>query len=114
MPQDERAELLKEIRWVDDVVLTEHDVECNDSSVCNELKKIKPHIFANGGDRKLDNIPEVSVCNEIGCRMAFNAGRGGKVQSSSWLLKNHNENLNNLKKKKNSKFNVQIKKLPRS
>jgi hypothetical protein len=29
---------------------------------------------------------EAIVCNEIGCEEVFEVGRGGKVQSSSWLL----------------------------
>lgn len=52
-------------------------------SVSRELRILKPAIFANGGDRFKDNIPEVKACEEIGCRMVFNVGRGGKVQSSS-------------------------------
>jgi D-beta-D-heptose 7-phosphate kinase/D-beta-D-heptose 1-phosphate adenosyltransferase len=54
---------------------------------------VRPHIFANGGDRKLDNIPEIPVCNEIGCATVFNVGKGGKIQSSSWLLKKHFERV---------------------
>jgi hypothetical protein len=45
--------------------------------------------FANGGDRKKGNIPEVATCDEIGCQMVFNLGKGGKVQSSSWLLSDY-------------------------
>lgn len=86
MPQNERKELLRHFSSVDKVILTSHEKNPSDMSVCRELKKIKPDIFANGGDRKLDNIPEASVCREIGCRMVFGLGRGGKVQSSSWLL----------------------------
>ncbi|MBU1563479.1 adenylyltransferase/cytidyltransferase family protein, partial [Patescibacteria group bacterium] len=86
MPQEERAELIRHIKWVDDVVLTEHKLDTKDMSICNELRKIHPHIFVNGGDRKLDNIPEVDVCNQINCKMIFNIGQGGKVQSSSWLV----------------------------
>ena len=55
-------------------------------SVNKELEKINPDIFANGGDRTKRNIPEIAVCKEIGCKMVFNVGQGGKVQSSSWLL----------------------------
>ena len=91
MPQRERKELIEAVKWVDRVVFTGHKANSSDMSVCAELKKIKPHIFANGGDRKLDNIPEVPVCREIGCRMVFNVGRGGKVQSSSWLLAAYKE-----------------------
>jgi len=42
-------------------------------------------IFANGGDRKLDNIPEYELCEKRGIKMAFNVG-GGKTQSSSELI----------------------------
>ena len=40
--------------------------------------------FANGGDRTNDNVPEVSVCKELGVEMMWGVG-GGKIQSSSWL-----------------------------
>ncbi len=86
MPEKERKEIIEALRCVDKVVLTDHKPDTEDMSVCRELKRIKPQIFGNGGDRKLDNIPEVAVCREIGCRMVFNLGRGGKVQSSSWLV----------------------------
>ncbi len=86
MPEKERAELLKEIRWVDRVLLTGHKPNPKDMSVVAELRRLKPHIFANGGDRKKGNIPEVPVCEELGIRMVFNMGKGGKIQSSSWLL----------------------------
>lgn len=87
MPEAERKEILEAIAGVDEVVVTSHSVDFSDRSVCTELRKIKPHVFANGGDRTGDNIPEVAVCKEIGCVMVFGIGKGGKMQSSSWLLK---------------------------
>ena len=94
MPEHERREIILALAPVDKVVLTNHKPNPEDVSVCAELKKIRPDIFANGGDRTKKNIPEISVCKEIGCKMIFGIGRGGKVQSSSWLLsdflkKNH-------------------------
>ncbi len=89
MPEKERKEVLEALRAVDRVVITKHKPDDEDASVVRALREIKPDIFANGGDRKLDNIPEVAVCNAIGCDMVFNVGKGGKIQSSSWLLKNH-------------------------
>lgn len=86
MNQKERKELIESIGCVDEVVLTSHAKGTKDMSVCGTLKKVKPDIFANGGDRKFDNIPEVPVCEKLGCKMVFNVGKGGKVQSSSWLL----------------------------
>ena len=89
MPQKERAEIIGGFRAVDEVVLTGHTPNPKDMSVCAELKKIRPNVFVNGGDRTRGNIPEVPLCKAIGCRMVFNVGRGGKVQSSSWLLSKH-------------------------
>ena len=69
-------------------------------SVCRELRELKPDIFANGGDRKGKNIvmPEVDVCREIGCKDVYSVGRGGKVQSSSWLLARYVNRLNPARK----------------
>jgi D-beta-D-heptose 7-phosphate kinase/D-beta-D-heptose 1-phosphate adenosyltransferase len=86
MPQKERKEIIESLACVDKVVFTRHPRNPKDMSVCRELSEIRPNIFANGGDRKLKNIPEVATCRKIGCAMVFNVGRGGKIQSSSWLL----------------------------
>ena len=86
MPERERKEVIEALRAVDRVVITKHVPDDPDASVCAALREVRPDIFANGGDRKLDNIPEVAVCRAIGCDMVFNIGRGGKVQSSSWLV----------------------------
>ncbi len=86
MPQEERVEIIKAIAGVDEVVLTNHGPNPADMSISKELALIKPDIFANGGDRKIDNVPELKVCKEIECLTVFNVGSGGKVQSSSWLI----------------------------
>ncbi len=91
MPEQERKEVIAALRVVDRVFLTRHKPNDKDTSVSRELRAIRPHIFANGGDRKFGNIPEVPVCEEIGCAMVFNIGKGGKIQSSSWLLAKHFE-----------------------
>lgn len=85
MPEKERIEIIKSIEGVDEVYLTHHPKNFTDRSVCRELVEIKPDIFANGGDRTSDNIPEIPTCESIGCKMVFGIGWGGKVQSSSWL-----------------------------
>ncbi len=99
MPEVERKEIIESLGCVYAVVLTKHSKNPNDMSVCAELTKLKPHIFANGGDRHKNNIPEVAVCDSIGCKMIFNVGSGGKIQSSSWLLKKHSEAVKKLPKK---------------
>ena len=58
-----------------------------DISICKELEIIKPDIFANGGDRNNNNIPEYGLCEKLGIEMIFNVGHGGKVRSSSELVK---------------------------
>lgn len=85
MPEEERKEIIEAIGCVDEVVLTEHSPDTTDMSVCKALEKVKPDIFANGGDRQRNNIPEVATCKKIGCKIIFECGVGGKVQSSSWL-----------------------------
>tara|TARA_R110002110_G_scaffold213236_7_gene426445 strand:- start:1748 stop:2212 length:465 start_codon:yes stop_codon:yes gene_type:complete len=83
MPFEERAEILRAIKGVAHV----SHVDDSDGTVCEALRRLKPREFANGGDRKSDNVPEVQVCKELGIYMRWNVG-GGKVQSSSELVKN--------------------------
>jgi len=99
MPQKERKALIESIKFVDKVILTSHPKRPKDMSVSKELIKLKPDIFANGGDRTKKNIPEVEVCKKIGCKMVFGVG-GKKVQSSSWLIKNVVDKINSLNKEK--------------
>lgn len=88
MPEAERKELIESFRAVDKVMLTAHGPDPEDMSVCAELEELRPDVFAQGGDRHTKNVPgcEVDVCKSIGCKMVNGVGRGGKVQSSSWLL----------------------------
>ncbi len=88
MPQKERAELIRALPFVDRVVITDHKKGDADKSVCRALEKVRPDVFANGGDRVAGNIPEVALCKRLGIRTVFNVGHGGKVQSSSWMINN--------------------------
>lgn len=81
MPWQERAEIIESIRGV---LRVEH-VDDSDDTVCEAIKRIKPDVFANGGDRKDNNTPEVTLCNKLGIGLAWNVG-GGKIQSSSELV----------------------------
>ena len=97
MPENERKEILATLRPVDRVVLTKHPKDPKDMSVSRELRALRPDIFANGGDRDKKNAADptsplyrdINTCKELGIRMAFNVGHGGKVQSSSWLLEKY-------------------------
>ncbi len=86
MSQKERKEVLEAIKYVDEVVISKHKHDPEDMSVTEELRRLKPDIFANGGDRTRKNVPEDAVCKRIGCKMVFNVGEGGKIQSSSELV----------------------------
>ncbi len=86
MPALERQELIASIRYVDRVILSHHTPDSTDMSVTQALAALRPNIFLNGGDRTEENIPEIAICHAIHCQMLFNAGQGGKIQSSSWLL----------------------------
>jgi D-beta-D-heptose 7-phosphate kinase/D-beta-D-heptose 1-phosphate adenosyltransferase len=88
MPQEERKEIIEALECVDDVIITAHGKNPEDMSVCRELKEILPDIFANGGDRKKDNVPEVELCKQLGIEMAWNVG-GEKIRSSSELIKKY-------------------------
>lgn len=92
MNQGERQAVLETIRYVDQVILTSHTENDPDVSVCRELEHLKPDIFANGGDRKADNIPEYGLCERLGIKMVFNVG-GEKAQSSSELVRRVKNNV---------------------
>src|SRR3990167_5645894 len=83
MNEQERMEIIKSLKMVNDVILS-IDV---DESVCKTLEFLKPHIFANGGDRFSKDIPEYKLCKKMGIKMVFGVG-GRKTQSSSNLLHN--------------------------
>lgn len=82
MPWDERAEILESIRGV---TLVEK-VDDADDTVCEAISRLKPDIFANGGDRRSNNTPEVDLCEKLKISLVWNLG-GGKIQSSSDLVK---------------------------
>jgi len=93
MHDKERKEIIQALTCVDEVVISGHSKNTKDISVCKEIQKIKPHVFANGGDRFADNIPEFQLCKKLGIEMAFNVGHGGKVRSSSELLKKYSKKM---------------------
>lgn len=101
MPEKERAEIIEALESVGEVVLTRHHKHPKDMSVCGELETLRPTIFANGGDRKPDGdpVPEVALCARLGIKMVYNIGHGGKMQSSSWLLKGYVEKVSGKKRK---------------
>lgn len=106
MGEKDRKEIIESFVGVDEVYITGHKANMdysdpNEKSVCEILKKIRPHIFANGGDRKPDGdpIPEAAMCKELGIQMIYNVGHGGKIRSSSELVENYSKHLKKHAKK---------------
>ena len=90
MPWKERAEIMGNIKGVRIVT----QVDDSDGTVCAALRRHKPDVFANGGDRKTQNTPEMNVCEELGIQMMWAIGGNDKPQSSSWLVNKLKENEN--------------------
>ncbi len=79
MDEKDRMEIVAALRNVDEVFLSID----SDGSVCKSLEAIKPDIFANGGDRSLEEIPETAVMRKYNIKMVD--GLGDKKRSSSDL-----------------------------
>jgi D-beta-D-heptose 7-phosphate kinase/D-beta-D-heptose 1-phosphate adenosyltransferase len=90
MPWEERAEIMGNIKGVRLVT----QVDDSDGTVCEALRRHRPDAFANGGDRKTQNTPEMDVCEELGIQMMWAIGGNDKPQSSSWLVNKLKENKN--------------------
>jgi len=82
MEFDQRAEILASIKGVIKV----SGVDDSDTTVCEAIRRLKPDIFANGGDRKKHNTPEQAVCEELGVEMLWGVGGERKANSSSSLV----------------------------
>jgi len=85
MEWNERLKIINNLQMVDEVYTFMDD----DDSAINFIKQIKAHypkdklIFANGGDRTADNIPEM-VFDDV--EFVFGVGGKDKRNSSSLLL----------------------------
>ena len=83
MKLEERMEIILGIEGVDYVVPWDDGGQ----TVVGAIEVLKPVIFTKGGDRDCAaNVPEFELCSKIDCEVIFGVG-GGKVQSSSWLIK---------------------------
>ncbi len=79
MDENDRIEIVKAFRFVDEVFLSIDQ----DRTVCKSLEKVKPDIFANGGDRATSEVPETPICKKFNIKMID--GLGEKIRSSSSL-----------------------------
>jgi cytidyltransferase-like protein len=85
MPWNERLCVINNLAMVNEVYTFDDD----DGSACHFIQQVRAHypdaelIFANGGDRTKDNIPEM-VFDDV--EFAFGVGGEDKKNSSSWIL----------------------------
>ena len=86
MPVEERLAIVYNLKSVDAV----KEFDDSDGSACTLIEWVKSQfpyateiIFANGGDRTRENIPEMRV---DGVTFAFGVGGEDKANSSSWIL----------------------------
>jgi len=86
MPFSERLSVVRNLNMVDWVI----HFDDSDNSAINAIQKVKDRfpnddiIFANGGDRTKDNIPEM-VFEDV--EFVFGVGGENKMNSSSWILR---------------------------
>jgi cytidyltransferase-like protein len=86
MPLSERRAIVSHLAVVDGTIAFRDD---DDSSIdaIHKVRTIFPNaeiIFANGGDRTAENIPEMTVHD---VEFVFGVGGENKMNSSSWILR---------------------------
>jgi len=65
-----------------------------DNTACDGIKRCREKypraklVFANGGDRTKNNIPETPACERYNVLLEFGVGGENKANSSSWILNN--------------------------
>ena len=85
MPSDERIKIIENLGMVDHCILF-NDTDDHAIEAIRNVKMLYPNseiIFANGGDRTAENIPEMSEPN---VELRFGVGGTTKKNSSSWIL----------------------------
>jgi len=92
MNQKDRMKIIMSLQFVDTVMVSAD----KDKTVCETLRLIPLYhkadrmIFANGGDRREEDVPEKEICDKLGIEMVYGVG-GEKKESSSSLIKNVQE-----------------------
>jgi cytidyltransferase-like protein len=85
MPSSERIDIIQNLKSVDHCILFD-DTKNHAIEAIRNIKSMYPGdriIFANGGDRTSENIPEMI---EPGVEFVFGVGGEDKKNSSSWIL----------------------------
>lgn len=90
MPSTERISIIRNLKMVDHTVLFD-DSDGSAKEAIRNARLLYPDakiIFANGGDRTRENIPEMGIKDD---NLFFEFGVGGedKKNSSSWILEDY-------------------------
>ena len=99
LPFSTRVDILQNMSFIHRI----HQVDDRDDTVQAGLRDLRAHYpyntmyFANGGDRKVTNTPEMLTCAELNINLLWAVG-GEKVESSSALLSKyeHRHSIKNL------------------
>jgi cytidyltransferase-like protein len=88
MPWTERANIISELKIVDEVIEFDDSDGSANFAIYKCLQKYPDTklIFANGGDRTPENIPEFIYKNTSWVDFVFGVGGSDKKNSSSWIL----------------------------
>lgn len=94
MPEKERTEIVHSIDGIDIVMLTKHQKDATDLSLCTPLAEIHKEtqleniqlVVAYGQDGT-ESVAERELCEALGIQMIFGVG-GEKVRSSRELVRN--------------------------
>lgn len=78
-----RCQIIASLRYVDYVIPFEI---ANDQTVCEALKRVRPHVFTKGGDRAdMTTIPEWTICKDLGIEIKSQVGLSKNWSSSDFL-----------------------------
>jgi bifunctional ADP-heptose synthase (sugar kinase/adenylyltransferase) len=84
--EQDRLRLVLALRSVDDAIIAVDE----DRTVCESLRLLSEKyrteyrlVFANGGDRKPEFVPEAEICEQHGIELRFGVGGDNKADSSS-------------------------------
>lgn len=83
VPLADRVAVVSALPEVDEVRVGEY----TGTSPLDDLREIRPAIYAKGGDRTPDNMlqAEIDVCREIGCEIVY--GVGDTLNSSTRIFR---------------------------
>lgn len=85
-----RSIICENLKGVVDVLAFNDD----DNSASDGIAKVREKypnaklVFANGGDRTKENIPEQPICDKCNVELKYGVGGENKANSSSWILQN--------------------------